>query len=261
MIHRSTLLYDLSRSRAPTYLLLAVFALAAPFSLQPSIRTGASRSWYVGEPFATRAISIVLNTERTVDLSDSLDSLRIRPCLELAQTLCLLQVHESVMRRPGEPNRFMSLARKVLQAIGVMAMDQTPLVSSLEDHIRNESMRRTFWFIFYNGLLSCAFTGRTAPVVTEEFSRLRLPAEEALFDLPRVDNRPGVQLSYDYLPLPVENKQCAGEFANLVRVTRLYAGVVGAMSQKGAVFQKWWGSRPDFSSTTTAGLGFGSRQK
>lgn len=239
IIHRSSFLNDLSRSQVPTYLLLAVFVLAAPYSLQSSIRTGTSPSWHAGEQFASQAVNMILGTERTSNSSNTFDSLRIRPCLELAQALCLLQAHDGVMRRPGEPNRFMLLAHKVLQAIGVMSMDQTPLVSSLEDHIRNESMRRTFWFIHYVGLLTCAFTGRAPPAISEELNHLRMPVEEALFDLPRVDNRPGIQSSYDYFQLPVENKACRSEFANLIRVCRIYATIVSATSQKVRLLQAW----------------------
>ena len=179
---------------------------------------------------------MILDLERASEPSDSIDRLRVRPCLELAQTLCLLQIHDSVMRRSNEPNRFMPLAQKVLHAIGVMSMDQAPMVSTLDDHLRNECMRRTFWFIYYTGVLSCAFGHKPPPVASEELNRLRLPVEDALFDLPRVDNRPGVHSFHDYLQLPIENKPCHSEFANLIRVTRIYAGVMGAASQKGEFF-------------------------
>jgi hypothetical protein len=179
---------------------------------------------------------IFINAEDTPDLSDSLDSLRIRPCLELAQTLCLLQTHDSVMRRVGKPARFMALAKEVLHAMGVMTMDDSPPVSTFEGHLRNESMRRIFWLIYQTGLLSCAFTQQSIPAISDELSRLRLPVEEALFDLPLLENRPGIHPSYDYLKLPVGNKPCRSEFGNLVRISRIYAAVVSATSQKGEYF-------------------------
>jgi hypothetical protein len=176
---------------------------------------------------------IFVDVEHASDMSDPLDSLRIRPCLELAQTLCLLQVHEVVMRRVGKPNRFIVLAQEILQAIGVTAMDQTSPVSTFEGHLRNESMRRTFWYIYQIRLLSSAFTQQQSPAMSDELSRLRLPVEEALFDLPRLESRPGMHPSYDYLQLPVGNKTCRSEFGNLIRVSRIYAAVVSATSQKG----------------------------
>lgn len=176
---------------------------------------------------------VFIDAEEPPDLSNSLDSLRIRPCLELAQTLCLLQIHDSVMKRVDKPGRFMALAQEVLQAIGMMTMDDSLPVSTFEGHLHNEAMRRTFWLIYQTGLLSSAFTQLSVPATADELNRLRLPVEEALFDLPLVENRPGIHPSYDYPQLPVTNKPCRSEFGNLIRISRIYAAVVTATSQKG----------------------------
>jgi len=237
IIHRSSFLNDLSRSQVPAYLLLAVFALAAPYSLRPSLRT--SRSWEAGERFAKDAANTIFNdAERTPDLSESLDSLRIKPCLELAQALCLLQGHEFAMRRASKQNGFMLLAQEVLQVLSIANADQFPPVSTFEDHVRNESICRAFWLIYQTELLSHAFAQQPVPPVSEQLSRTRLPVEEAVFDLPRVENRPGIQQSsYDHLQLPTGSKTRRSEFANLIRVSRIYAAVVSATSQKGAHLQ------------------------
>jgi hypothetical protein len=175
---------------------------------------------------------IFIDAEDTPDLINSLDSLRIRPCLELAQTLCLLHIQDTVMKRVGIPGRFMVLAQDVLREIGVMTMDDS-LASTFEGHLRNESMRRTFWLLYQTWLFSSAFTQQSIPATADELSRLRLPVEEALFDLPLVEKQPGIHSSYDYLQLSVGNTPCRSEFANLIRISRIYAAVVSATSQKG----------------------------
>jgi hypothetical protein len=174
---------------------------------------------------------IFSDAEATPELSNPLDRLRIKPCLELAQTLCLLQIHDSVMNHVRKPGRFLVLAQDVLRAIGVMTIDDSPLALTFEGHLRNESMCRTFWLLYQTGLFSSAFTQQLVPADT--LSRLRLPVEEALFDLPLVENQPRIHSSYDYLQLPVDNKPCRSEFANLIRISRIYAAVVSATSQKG----------------------------
>jgi Fungal specific transcription factor domain len=228
-------LQDLAQAHVPSYLLLCVCALAAPFSNHPALRRAQEPHWHKGDNFAAEAIKIIFNESAASNgLSDSLDSLRIRPSLELAQALCLLQVQDCVMRRGGKSDRYLVHAITILKHLGVMHLDMPSnnVVEGYTSHVKTEAMRRTFWYIYYIELLSSAFTSRPLSVQRAELNGLRLPTEEALFELPRIENRPGHEIQYEYLPLPSDRHSCRSEFANLLRVSTIYAGVMNALVEK-----------------------------
>lgn len=235
LLHRPTFMHELARARIPSYLLLCVCALAAPFSNHPALRRAQEPHWHRGDNFATEAIKIIFNESAASNgLSDSLDSLRIRPSLELAQALCLLQVHDCVMRRGGKSDKYLVHAITVLKCLDVMHLDMPSnnVVEGYTGHVKTESMRRTFWYIYCIELLSSAFTSRPLSLQRADLNGLRLPIEEALFELPRIENRPGHELQYEYLPIPSDGHPCKSEFANLLRVSTIYAGVMNALVEK-----------------------------
>lgn len=166
-------------------------------------------------------------------MSSVSESLCVKPCPELAQTLCLLQHHESVMRRQSKSNRFLALAKDVLDALQIATIDLAPVGVTYAEYVRNESMRRVHWYMYQAELLSAVMAQTALPTLAEPLSQIRLPVEEALFDMPRVENRLGVIPSYHYLALPTESKVCASEFGNLVRVSWIYASAMNAVTQKG----------------------------
>lgn len=230
IIHRPDFLYDLARSQVPAYLLLSVFAVAAPWSRRPSLRT--SSSWHAGEAFAIQATKLLSfdDSHHVTNPPDSIDSLRIKPCLEVAQALCLLQSHENVMRRRVNSDRLLVLVQDILDALDMTIVDIQPTGMAYASYVHNESLRRVFWFSH----LSAVLTQHSLPTLGNRLEQIRLPVQEALFELPQIENRLGMAPSYDYLTLPAEPKVCLSEFGNLVRVSCIYAGVVNAVTQKGA---------------------------
>jgi len=87
VIHKPTFSADLSHNRVPSHLLLAVCALAAPLSKQPRFRTTPTR--FAGKPFAQEALS---------QMFDGAGRLVCEPDLAAAQALCILQVHDIVVK-------------------------------------------------------------------------------------------------------------------------------------------------------------------
>ncbi|KAG8782743.1 hypothetical protein FRC15_006442 [Serendipita sp. 397] len=118
-------------------------------------------------------------------------------------------------------------------------MDNLTQIPAHKNYVRNECMRRTFWYIFHIETLASAFIDRPLPVLPEQTRVLRLPSEETLFDMPRIEVRPNMDPSYDYLSLPLDQKVCQSEFANLIRVGFIYSGVIAAIGQKARVLRAW----------------------
>jgi Fungal specific transcription factor domain len=87
IIHKPTFSADLSHNRVPSHLLLAVCALAAPLSKQPRLRTTPTR--FAGKVFAQEALS---------QMFDGAGRLVCDPDLAAAQALCILQVHDIVVK-------------------------------------------------------------------------------------------------------------------------------------------------------------------
>jgi hypothetical protein len=190
-------------------------------------------SWQAGEPFATKAAnSLFIENQDILDLSDSLDSLRIKPCLEVAQGLCLLQVHGTVMRRSNKAASYLVLASGILEAAGIFSISQAAFGQTFSSFVKNEAMRRTFWYIRLQTFLSSAFTYHPLPNNSESLSNIPLPIEESSFDFPRVEGLTESEFVYQYLPLPTEHRPCKSEFANLLRVGVIFSCVVNAVAEK-----------------------------
>lgn len=92
IIHKPSFSASLSHNRVPSYLLYAICALAAPLSRQPRIRTAPPR--LSGRPFAQEALSLMF---------DGSGQLLCPNLLTTAQALCLLMVHELVVKDTAAP--------------------------------------------------------------------------------------------------------------------------------------------------------------
>ncbi|CAE6402195.1 unnamed protein product [Rhizoctonia solani] len=235
MFHRPTFMLALSKGQVPVPLLNSIFALAAPYSSQPALRT--NPSWHAGERFAQAA---------NAELFDQNGQLALRPDLAVAQTLCLLVLHECVMRRPTSTNdRHMCLAFQIMKDLGVSTMDDpanvtlssssTPERDTFEQWVSAECHRRTFWVLYVLESLSSAFTSRPMTFKDSQL-KVRLPVDEASFEFGlRGDNPP------EYLQFPIGQTKIssAGELGHLVRVTWIYSTV---MSQ---IAESWESSLPE----------------
>lgn len=83
IIHKPSFSAALSHDKVPSYLILAVCALAAPWSKEITSRAPMPR--LAGVPFFQEAVSIMF---------DSSGRLLSEPSLATAQALCLLEMHE-----------------------------------------------------------------------------------------------------------------------------------------------------------------------
>lgn len=221
-------------------MLLAVYSLAAPWSSQIELLK-INPPWHVGDQFALAAMREIFVEDATREYGfsppDSLDSLRIGPSLEVAQTLCLLQVHEAGMRRAsGRSDGFLPLAIQVLRQLDAFNIDM-PSNNKPDDYatfVKNESMRRTIWLIFFIESLSSGLTGREGQLLRQNLNAIRLPMEEAHFELPRRDTRTGTEQRFEYLRVqPIDDgHRCKSEFANLTRIAGIYGAVARALATR-----------------------------
>ncbi|CAE6446218.1 unnamed protein product [Rhizoctonia solani] len=210
MLHRPTFMMALSKGQVPMHLLNSIFALAAPYSSQPSLRT--SPSWHAGERFAQ-----VANAE----LFDQAGQLALRPDLAVVQALCLLVLHECVMRRPTTNDRHMCIAFQIMKDLGVATMDDpanvalssppTPERDTFEQWASAECHRRTFWVLYVLESLSSAFTSRPMTFKHSQL-KVRLPVDEASFELGvRGESAP----EYLQFPMLQTKTSSTGEFGHL----------------------------------------------
>ncbi|KAF8677665.1 Fungal specific transcription factor domain [Rhizoctonia solani] len=227
MFHRPTFMLALSKGQVPMPLLNGIFALAAPYSSRPAIRT--NPSWHAGERFAQAA---------NAELFDQGGQLALRPDLAVAQTLCLLVLHECVMRRPTATNdRHMCLAFQIMKDLGVSNMDDpanialssssTPERDTFEQWVSAECHRRTFWILYVVESLSSAFTSRPMTFKDSQL-KVRLPVDDASFEFGlRGDNPP------EYLQFPMAQTKISstGELGHLVRVTWIYSTVMSQITE------------------------------
>ncbi|KAG9093471.1 hypothetical protein FS749_014323 [Ceratobasidium sp. UAMH 11750] len=221
MLHRPTFIAALSRGQVPMPLLNSIFALAAPYSAQPALRT--APSWHAGERFAKAAAG---------ELFDQHGQLALRPDLAAAQALCLLMLHECVMRRPAHNDQHMCIAFQIMKDLGVSAMDDPAAVvfpseqSSYEHWISAECHRRTFWVLYVVESLSSAFTTRPMTFKDSQL-KVRLPIDEACFEL-------GIQKESppEYLQFPMTPQiSHTAELGHLVRVTWIYTTVMNQITE------------------------------
>ncbi|CUA78063.1 Transcriptional activator protein acu-15 [Rhizoctonia solani] len=226
MFHRPTFMMALSKGQVPMPLLNSIFALAAPYSSQPSLRT--HPSWHAGERFAQ-----VANAE----LFDQTGQLALRPDLAVVQALCLLVLHECVMRRPTTNDRHMCIAFQIMKDLGVATMDDpanvalssssTPERDTFEQWVSAECHRRTFWVLYVLESLSSAFTSRPMTFKDSQL-KVRLPVDEASFELGlRGESAP----EYLQFPMPQAKPSSTGEFGHFVRVTWIYTTVMNQITE------------------------------
>ncbi|KAG8760403.1 hypothetical protein FRC11_000464 [Ceratobasidium sp. 423] len=226
MFHRPTFMHALSKGQVPMPLLNSIFALAAPYSSQPALRT--SPSWHAGERFAQAA---------NAELFDQSGQLALRPDLAVAQALGLLVLHECVMRRPTNNDRHMCIAFQIMKELGVSTMDDpanvalssssTPERDTFEQWISAECHRRTFWVLYVLECLSSAFTARPMTFKDSQL-KVRLPIDEASFEFGLRDEG-----APEYLQFPMSQTKISstGEFGHLVRVTWIYTTVMNQITE------------------------------
>ncbi|QRV74156.1 Fungal specific transcription factor domain [Ceratobasidium sp. AG-Ba] len=221
MFHRPTFMSALGRGQIPMPLLNGIFALAAPYSVQPALRT--TPSWHCGERFAKAAAA---------ELFDQHGQLALRPDLAAAQALCLLALHECVMRRPTQNDQHMCIAFQIMKDLGVPSMDDPTAVvfpseqSSYEHWVSAECHRRTFWVLYVIELLSSAFTSRPMTFKDSQL-KVRLPIDEATFELGFQKDMPPEFLHF---PMPPTISATA-ELGHLVRVTWIYSTVMNQIME------------------------------
>ncbi|KAJ1306907.1 hypothetical protein OPQ81_007890 [Rhizoctonia solani] len=225
MFHRPTFMLALSKGQVPMPLLNGIFALAAPYSSQPALRT--NPSWHAGERFAQAA---------SAELFDQNGQLALRPDLAVAQALCLLVLHECVMRRPTTNDRHMCIAFQIMKDLGVATMDDpahvapslssTPERDTFEQWVSAECHRRTFWVLYVLESLSSAFTSRPMTFKDSQL-KIRLPIDEASFELGLRESTP----EYLQFSMAQTKNSTTGEFGHLVRVTWIYTTVMNQITE------------------------------
>lgn len=228
MFHRTSLTSAIAEGTVPTFLLNSIFALAAPFCSHPSLRPPRSQQsmannppWHAGERFAHAAIAELVDPATDGVIRGAAVAAAHKGYeLEVAQALCCLQMHETVVRRPGhEQNLYMEEALSVLMSLSLPEL-QEEHPASTEDHAANEQAaaanakaqralwrrrechRRTLWIVHFYNLLASAFT-QTAIRFREPDVKLCLPVDEGVFELVMTNEcSPGV--------LPVGNHLRSG---------------------------------------------------
>lgn len=263
MFHRPTFLNALATAKIPVYLLNSIFALAAPFSLHPSIRKYSTSSdkigphWQTGDRFAQRAIAELTSASPPSECGRISARYYTGEQLEFSQALCILALHECVMRRPGHIHlKYMSIALETLVELGVPDWDVSEEIPSPASQARTlgyaremnqdnptnpahpdpngmwrrrECHRRTLWVIHWTNMLASAFS-LTSPRFKELDVRLYLPMDEGVFDMVVKDDvvpefltaRTGGPPSRTYI----------SEFGHLLRVTSIYSQVMGFFAER-----------------------------
>ncbi|KAG8932736.1 hypothetical protein FRC03_008944 [Tulasnella sp. 419] len=221
VFHRPTFLIDLAANRIPPHLLLTVFALAAPLSVQPKIRT--NPTWYAGERFARDA---------RIMLFDEHGDLKAPRTLEVAQSLVLLTMHDCIVRAEGQSDRHMDTALGILADLGVQSIDSddTPDSPSSPDAevcgpewLAHECYRRLFYLIYIIQMLSAVVTQRPTDW-GDEVLKIFLPVEEACFDLVVWTSPRSREYLFPKRP-SLDGRSGTSEFGFLARVAGCYARI------------------------------------
>ncbi|TFK51744.1 hypothetical protein OE88DRAFT_1464712 [Heliocybe sulcata] len=211
ILHKPSFSATLSHNGVPPYLLHAIYALAAPLSKQPGIRTRPAR--LAGKKFFNEAVTMMF---------DSAGRLCCPPDLVTAQALCLLQMHVVQTSHPTTaPVKYHDLALGILETAGVHNPDNpviTPLPSP--EHIRGsierECLRRVFWFIYWIELLRQTYAHKSMLLRPDgQNENVRLPVDETSFELAVHITLP------EYLHFPPPRMRYASEFGHLIRVTKI----------------------------------------
>ncbi|KAI5987018.1 fungal-specific transcription factor domain-containing protein [Pisolithus albus] len=210
IIHQPTFLADLSRRAVPPHLLLAVCAVGASLSKQPSLRTSPGR--YAGAPFAQEAAALMF---------DEKGNLTCEHNLATAQALCLLQLHER-MAKSLWATQYHQHALDIVTRLGIFEHDHTvltPFPSSefISDSIERECARRVFWLIYISDCVASVLYGRDI-LATERQLNLRLPMDETSFEL-----SPHTATA-EYMRRPISSTVLS-EIGQLIQIVSLHAQV------------------------------------
>ncbi|KAG9096837.1 hypothetical protein FRC06_008274 [Ceratobasidium sp. 370] len=165
------------------------------------------------------------------ELFDQHGHLALRPDLAAAQALCLLMLHECVMRRPAHNDQHMCIAFQIMKDLGVSTMDDPTAVfpseqNSYEHWISAECHRRTFWILYVVESLSSAFTARPMTFKDSQL-KVRLPIDEASFELGIQKDAPPEYLQF---PMTPQISRTA-ELGHLIRVTWIYTTVMNQVME------------------------------
>ncbi|KDQ61762.1 hypothetical protein JAAARDRAFT_31242 [Jaapia argillacea MUCL 33604] len=209
VIHKPSFSAALSLNQVPLHLLFVIYALAAPLSKRPQLRTSPARD--AGTVYFEEAMAMMY---------DSNGRLICEPSLATAQALCILQIH---MLRSGGPEtwheRYHDLALEIVENLEVRKPDNpvlTPVPSPefIQASIDRECTRRVFWFIHWMDMVLHTYVYKPISRPVQDFS-LRLPVDETSFEL-----AVHVTLS-EYLYLPPPRTRYASEFGHMVRISRI----------------------------------------
>ncbi|KAL5536850.1 hypothetical protein ACEPAF_673 [Sanghuangporus sanghuang] len=217
IIHSTSFHVDLCRGRIPNYLLNAMCAVAAPLSQNPLIRVTPVR--HSGERFANAVLADLFDAEGRLMASG----------LEAAQALALIQTY-IVYKESSMHNdlRLYDIALRILHTMHTRDTDQstsdTSSLSSDELHargIQRESARRTFWLIHLVEVLGAVFTRRPTMYNREDLAGVRLPSDEASFDLAL--QVPSVRA--EYLDCPPLKTRATSEFGHVIRIASILLNI------------------------------------
>ncbi|TCD60647.1 hypothetical protein EIP91_009734 [Steccherinum ochraceum] len=230
IIHKPSFSADLTHEKLPSYLVLAVCAVAAPHS--KDVAANAPTTRLAGVPFFQEAVSIMF---------DASGRLLAEPNLATAQALCLLELHEvSASHSWTKHYRYFDLALKIMEeSLDVSRADEpsltTPPLSSGARTlcIERECTRRCFWLIQLMSWINGIYTFRPLrPRSVELMRHVRLPVDETSFELAVPAQGPGVLILFgvlcvivmpaEFMHLPAPRTKNASQFGHLCRILSLY---------------------------------------
>ncbi|KAI6044313.1 fungal-specific transcription factor domain-containing protein [Pisolithus marmoratus] len=211
IIHQPTFLADLSRRAVPAHLLLAVCAVGASLSKQPSLRTFPGR--YAGEPFAQEAAALMFDENRNLTCEHNLAT---------AQALCLLQLHDR-MGKSLWVAQYHQHALDIVTRLGIFDHDHivltpVPSTESINASIERECARRVFWLIYISDCVSSVLFKRNILATESQLSLLRLPMDETSFELSPHTAMP------EYMTRPI-SRMVLSEIGQIIQIVSLHAQV------------------------------------
>jgi hypothetical protein len=212
-IHQPTFMADVSLGRVPSYLLYSLCALATPFSKRPAVRTDNPRT-----------DGLAYSKAAEEQMFDAHGRLRVERNLMTAQTLCLLESHQSLLSWPWpSPSTHHQLALSILKE-DLRVQDEhppglapAPTTSFVPDAIGRECSRRAFWYIKLMHLTAFAYYQIPTPHIALDLKNLRLPVDEASFEFCAHNSQS------EYLHLPAPRSQYASEYGHLLRIASVHA--------------------------------------
>lgn len=225
IIHKPSFSADLTLSKVPPYLVLAVCAVAAPLS--KAVASKASHSRLAGVPFFQQALSLMF---------DNSGRLLCEPTVSTAQALCLLEMHEIAASHSWTRHfRYFELALQVLEgSLEVQRPDNSTPPSptdsgALMKFIDRECTRRCFWLILLMEWISYIYTHRDVrPRMAELADVVRLPIDETTFELASVTN----SATCEYLRRPAPQTRYASQFGHVLRILEIYHKVENILTNK-----------------------------